>query len=490
MNQGYEVIEHIRGAAVVPADQPMVEERLALLPGSVNERLATIRESLPLFQQLSEPQLRELVLESTIHKKGAGEVVFQKNDYTDTFFSIISGSVDIDISADKKKVLVEGEFFGEMGLISGRRRTATVRTSNDTILLETPRKQIVKLMSSNQGVKDAIDRLFLYRVLQISIFVESDALILERVLDRIKTRRFKRGEVIFRQGDIGDFLYVVRKGSVKISRLNSDGCDVVQNYIAAGNYLGEMALLSDEPTARTATATAVVPCEIVTLPKEDFLAILRASPREFERFSRVAQARRIENTVLNQSAARGALLDFLFNQGITDAENFLAIDSDRCVSCDNCEAACAATHGGFSRLDRKGGKSFSSVQIPISCRHCENPLCMTDCPPDALTRQPNGEIVIRDSCIGCGNCIRNCPYGVIQLVYDKPSTSWFSLSRIFSGFKQNEKGPAKAAKCDMCSTLPGGPACVRSCPTGAALRVNPSDFMNVMKAKEVKSGEF
>jgi len=490
MNQGYEVIEHIRGAAVVPADQPMVEERLALLTGSVSERLATIRESLPLFQQLSEPQLRELVLESTIHKKEAGEVVFKKNDYTDTFFSIISGSVDIEISADKKKHLGKGEFFGEMGLISGRRRSATVRSSEDVILLETPRKQIVKLMSSNQGVKDAIDRVFLYRVLQISIFVETDPLILERFLDRIKSRRFKRGEVIFRQGEIGDFLYVVRKGSVKISRMNSDGDDVVQNYIAAGNYLGEMALLSAEPMARTATATAVVPCETVTLAKEDFLEILRASPREFERFSGVAQARRIENTVVNQSAARGALLDFIFSQGITDAENFLAIDSDRCVSCDNCEAACAATHGGFSRLDRKGGKSFASVQIPISCRHCENPLCMTDCPPDALTRQPNGEIVIRDSCIGCGNCIRNCPYGVIQLVYDKPSTSWFSLSRIFGGSKRKEKGPAKAAKCDMCSTLPGGPACVRSCPTGAALRINPSDFMTVMKAKEVKSGEF
>ena len=490
MNQGYEVIEHIRGASVVPADQPMVEERLARLPGSVSERLTKIRESLPLFQHLSEPQLRELVLESTIHKRKAGEIVFKKNDYTDTFFSIISGAVDIEISADKKKILRKGEFFGEMGLISGRRRSATVRTAEESILLETPRKQIIKLMSSNQGVKDVIDRMFLFRALQTSIFVESDALVLERFLDRIKPRRFKRGEVIFRQGDIGDFLYVVRKGSVKISRINSDGGDVVQNYIAAGNYLGEMALLSEEPMARTATATAVVPCETVALAKEDFLAILRASPREFERFSTVAQARRIENTVVNQSAARGALLDFLFSQGITDAENFLAIDSDRCVSCDNCEAACAATHGGFSRLDRKGGKSFASVQIPISCRHCENPLCMTDCPPDALSRQPNGEIVIRDSCIGCGNCIRNCPYGVIQLVYDKPSTSWFSLSRLFGSSQRKEKGPAKAAKCDMCSTLPGGPACVRSCPTGAALRINPSDFMTVMKAKEVKSGEF
>lgn len=489
MNQGFEVIEHIRGAAVVPADEPMVEERLAVLPGSVRERLTLLRDSLPLFQVLSEPQLRELVLESTIHLKRVGEIIFSKNDYTDTFFSIIEGSVDIEISAEKKKLVRKGSFFGEMGLISGRRRTATVRAAEEVLLLETPRKQMIKLMSSNQGVKDAIDRIFLFRALQTSIFVESDPAVIEKVLDRIQSRRFKRGDVLFRQGDVGDLLYVVRKGSVKISRRDSTGRDVVQNYIAAGNYLGEMALLSDEPMERTATATAVVPCETVTLTKEDFLSILRASPREFERFSQIAQARRIENTVVNQSAARGALLEFLFSQGITDAENFLAIDSDRCVSCDNCEAACAATHGGFSRLDRKGGKSFSSVQIPISCRHCENPLCMTDCPPDALSRRPNGEIVIKDSCIGCGNCIRNCPYGVIQLVYDKPSTSWFSLQRLLRGNKSKEKGPAKAAKCDMCSSLSGGPACVRSCPTGAALRVNPSDFMTIMKGKEASAGD-
>jgi Fe-S-cluster-containing hydrogenase component 2 len=39
----------------------------------------------------------------------------------------------------------------------------------------------------------------------------------------------------------------------------------------------------------------------------------------------------------------------------------------------------------------------------------------------------------------------------------------------------------KAVKCDMCMDLRGGPACVRACPTGAALRMSPADFVNLAK---------
>jgi Fe-S-cluster-containing hydrogenase component 2 len=193
--------------------------------------------------------------------------------------------------------------------------------------------------------------------------------------------------------------------------------------------------------------------------------------------NKIKNAKAIEQLNKNRN---GSLLDFMMKQGITDAENVLLIDSDLCVACDNCESACAATHNGYSRLDRKGGKSFASIQVPISCRHCENPLCMLDCPPDALTRTSSGEVVIRDSCIGCGNCVSNCPYGVIQLVYDKSGS--FSLLSLL-GLKKKEKGPAKAAKCDMCHDLAGGPACVRACPTGAAMRVNPSKLINIVSSK-------
>lgn len=357
-----------------------------------------------------------------------------------------------------------------MGLISGRRRSATVKAGADCILLETPRKQMIKLISSVKDVKKNIDRCFIQRALETKVFPDADSKVITGLVDKVKQQMVKKGQVIFKQGDTADNLYFVRKGSVKISRRDKTGQDIVQTYLPAGSIFGEMAIIDGSP--RSATVTAAVPCELLTIDQETAKTFFNDNPQVLKAVEKISASRKIENILDTQDEERGDLLEFIFKEGVSDAENVLTINSDLCVSCDNCEAACAATHGGYSRLDRKGGKSFASLQIPISCRHCENPLCMTDCPPDALTRKSNGEVIIRDSCIGCGNCVRNCPYGVIQLVYEKES-GWDSLWSFFKSEK-SESGAAKAAKCDLCEGLNGGPACVRACPTGAALRTNPS----------------
>ena len=48
---------------------------------------------------------------------------------------------------------------------------------------------------------------------------------------------------------------------------------------------------------------------------------------------------------------------------------------------------------------------------------------MLDCPPDAIVRDPRGEVYIKSNCIGCGNCERNCPYGNIFMVHPEPDRS-------------------------------------------------------------------
>jgi CRP-like cAMP-binding protein/thioredoxin reductase/Fe-S-cluster-containing hydrogenase component 2 len=486
MNQGFEVIEHIRGVPCEPADQPLLEEKFKYLPGGFSAHYPSLRPSLPLFTDISEPQLREMLLDSEISSHRAGEVVFARNDYTDTFWSIISGSVEIEIDQQRKIRLGKGNFFGEMGLISGRRRVATVKVAEaNTLLVETPRKQILKLMASVDSVRRALDEVFMKRALQLSIFSTASVEFLDQLVKKAKMKSFKKGEVLFREGDIGDNLFVIRKGSVKISRRNRDGKDVTQTYIAAGGYVGEMALLSEAEAPRSATVTAAVACETIVIEKCDFLQLLEVYPTVRETITRVAEERRIQNIVADSSESTGSLLEFMSAEGLTDAESVLLIDSDLCVGCDNCEAACAATHRGYSRLDRKAGKSLASIQIPISCRHCENPLCMTDCPPNALTRLSSGEVVIRDSCIGCGNCVSNCPYGVIQLVYDKTDTGFSLLSLLGFGKREKEKGPAKAAKCDQCHDLAGGPACVRACPTGAAMRVSAAQLVQIANSKRI-----
>ena len=113
---------------------------------------------------------------------------------------------------------------------------------------------------------------------------------------------------------------------------------------------------------------------------------------------------------------------------------------------------------------------------------------MKDCPPDAIHRAPNGEVFIADNCIGCGNCERNCPYGVIHMAAKPPKKpgllSWLMFGAgpgpgesPYDPLKPPPASEKKAVKCDMCKDLKGGPACVRACPTGAALRIGPDEFI-------------
>ncbi len=139
------------------------------------------------------------------------------------------------------------------------------------------------------------------------------------------------------------------------------------------------------------------------------------------------------------------------------------IDETLCIGCDNCEKACADSHDGLSRLNREAGKTYAHLHVPTSCRHCEHPHCMADCPPNAIRRGPDGEVFISDACIGCGNCQRNCPYGVIRMDSvppKKPGLLQWMLFGMGPGPGEPDKDwlkkhydpkkPKVAIKCDMC----------------------------------------
>ena len=149
----------------------------------------------------------------------------------------------------------------------------------------------------------------------------------------------------------------------------------------------------------------------------------------------------------------------------------LVIDNHKCVRCGNCIAACEGVHDdGQARLSLTGNM-VANLLLPNSCMQCENPLCMLDCPPDAIVRRPGGEILIKDNCIGCGNCEANCPYDNIFMVHPKPRGGPFGwIGRLFGREAVEQE---VAVKCDLCRDVRGGPACVRSCPTGAAIRLEP-----------------
>ena len=488
MNQGYEVVEYIEGVNIEPADEPLLQAKFDLIESkpTVSQALKAIRKQVPLLSGLTTLQLREMMLDSEIRVPKDGDYIFRKNDYTDTFYSIVAGRVLIEIDEEDPDKVIElhgGQFFGEMSLLSGRRRSASTRAGGDCILIETPRRLMNKLISSVDSVKRTIDEAFIVRTLQTRFAPTSPVEDLAKVARTAKLVQFRAGEELFREGDDARSFHVIRKGSVTISRQIGEH-EVVMSYLPAGNYVGEMGLMGQG--RRTATVKAATATETIELDAEAFNYLIE-NDAVLKKKIEAEYKQRLANNMKVQQQGGNSIISFLVSQGVGEATDVLLIDESLCIRCDNCEKACAETHDGTSRLDREAGPTYASIHVPTSCRHCEHPHCMKDCPPDAIRRAPDGEVFVSDSCIGCGNCQRNCPYGVIQMAVKPPKKpgllSWlmFGLGPgpgKASNVKQ-EAGPddiKKAVKCDMCKDLSGGPGCVRACPTGAAIRIKPDQL--------------
>ena len=507
MNQGYDVVEYINGNRdLKPADEPILEAKFAGLPGmrTVAQWLELLRANISILNELSPLQMREFMLDSSVRAYKKGELVFERNAPGSSLFAIAQGSALVEVNADDPSITVpveQGSIFGEVGLISGRRRGATVRAGEDAIMVEVSRTAALKLMASVPAAKRAVTRISVERqLLQLfgSGLTPDD---LSEVLDSAEVIPVRAGQAIITEGEEGEDIFVIRVGSMIVEK-NVGGKPVFLSYLPAGSYVGEMGLIAGG--RRTATVKAAIRSEVIRLDGAAFRRVMEKKPALLERARRDMAARQDVNAfVESRKDSFSGVVDmysetakFLVDNGIGEATDVLLIDENLCVGCDNCEKACADSHEGLSRLDREAGRTYAHLHVPTSCRHCEHPHCMADCPPNAIHRGPDGEVFIDESCIGCGNCQRNCPYGVIRMDSvppKKPSLlSWIFLGRGPGPgepskkwrYKQAEPGvekPKKAIKCDMCSGIAGGPACVRACPTGAAIRVAPENFLSVAR---------
>lgn len=511
MNQGHDVIEFINGnTALKPADEPIIAAKFAQLPGnrSTEEWLEFLRANVSILNGMNPLQMREFMLDSEAKFYAPGEVIFERNAPGSSLFGIASGSVAVEVNPADPSITIPieaGSIFGEVGLISGRRRGATIRAAEDTIVVEISRLAALKLQSQVPSAKAAIQRISIERQL-LQMF--GSGLTREDVAPLVEAARVEEkraGEIVVTEGADDKDIFIIRRGSMIVEKQVGEK-PVFLSYLPAGSYFGEMAVI--DGSARTATVKAAIKSEVIRLPGEGFLALLDKRPALRERAMKDMAGRRATNAFIESRKGEfsGAVdlysqtAQFLVDNGIGEATDVLLIDEKLCIGCDNCEKACADSHDGLSRLDREAGKTYAHLHVPTSCRHCEHPHCMADCPPNAIKRGPDGEVFIDETCIGCGNCQRNCPYGVIRMDAKPPkkpnllqwmlfgkgpgpgeaSYSW----RKKAAEKEGGQKAKQAIKCDMCSGIDGGPACVRACPTGAAIRVSPDKFLTFAKLTE------
>ncbi|MEG6552289.1 4Fe-4S dicluster domain-containing protein [Desulfocurvibacter africanus] len=143
------------------------------------------------------------------------------------------------------------------------------------------------------------------------------------------------------------------------------------------------------------------------------------------------------------------------------------VDAERCIGCFTCAMACKNQYHQENGVVWRMVHDLKAEIYPhrerafysLACNHCENPTCLNVCPVKAYYKRDKDGIVVheQEKCIGCGNCIRSCPYGAP---------------------KYNPVGK-HAEKCSFCwQRVDAGllPACVQSCPVSALRMVDLADL--------------
>jgi len=110
----------------------------------------------------------------------------------------------------------------------------------------------------------------------ISLFVDLDGQELSRIAAVCQVRSHVGREVVVTQGEPAQALFAIKRGRLKVVSYGPDGRDTVLGIMAEGEVFGEVALI--DGGTRSATVTAIEPCELLVIEREQFLALLGESP--------------------------------------------------------------------------------------------------------------------------------------------------------------------------------------------------------------------
>ena len=99
---------------------------------------------------------------------------------------------------------------------------------------------------------------------------------LESIASLLIERRFPKHKTVVEEGLPGDYMYVIREGRVKVTKLSGDGREKILEMLEEGSFFGEMSLLDSAP--RSASVKALTEVRILALARNDFLNVLRRSP--------------------------------------------------------------------------------------------------------------------------------------------------------------------------------------------------------------------
>lgn len=277
-------------------------------PGSSSSEeisLATL-EAHELFRGEDADILEDLVARSESMTLQPGDELFRQGDASDALYLVVSGSLEVEVArGDGPPILGridQGEPVGEMQILSGGERTATVRANTASRLVRMPREAFEGFISRSPRALTCLQttvrrRLNYDRMARnlAPLFGDLDHEMIVKLHDRVEWLRLARGDRLFEQGDPGDSWFVVMGGRLKAVTTSEDGQGVTVCEIGVGESVGEMAVFTGE--ARAATVLAVRDASLMRFSKDAFADLQQEHPEVVMNICRqvIARLKRVTN---------------------------------------------------------------------------------------------------------------------------------------------------------------------------------------------------
>lgn len=247
---------------VVPKD----EATFAALEASIKK--------VDLFSFLNDDQRQTLVNAMFKLNFKDGDVIIKQGDQPDNFYILNTGKCKVfKKSGDKETqvaALSPGQYFGELALISGSTRAASVIADGEVGCWAIDQTTYLGLLKEGHNQKRQLYRSLLRNVPFLKVLQDYEILL---VADALQPVNPKKGDVIVKQGDSGDEFFIILEGECVVTK-KEDGEDEPKEVgrLRSGHYFGELALMQNAP--RAATVAAGDSCKLVKLDRASFHRLL------------------------------------------------------------------------------------------------------------------------------------------------------------------------------------------------------------------------
>ena len=211
----------------------------------------------------------------------AGERIIREGDEADAFYIISQGHVTV--SREEAGTLAElgpGDYFGEIGLLYGMPRSASVDAIDEVEAIVIDVETFTELVATFDLTSNEIARLMRRRLMTTTVATALPGLSVDEIsawLPDCEIETYAPGAVIIREGDPADRFYIIIRGQVEVINTAPTGEDIHLAYLGGGDYVGEIGLLRSQTRTATVRAVGDVPVDVVAITREAFAAMVGTS---------------------------------------------------------------------------------------------------------------------------------------------------------------------------------------------------------------------